>query len=49
MAMAKIREEFPAKIDARGRIQVPRDFLESITKKDPAYRERLFRVVIRGE
>ena len=47
--MKKIREEFPAKIDARGRIQVPRDFLESIAKKDPGYRERLFRVVLRGE
>jgi DNA-binding transcriptional regulator/RsmH inhibitor MraZ len=47
--MKKIREEFPAKIDARGRIQVPRDFLDSIAKKDPAYRERLYRIVIRNE
>jgi DNA-binding transcriptional regulator/RsmH inhibitor MraZ len=47
--MKKIRETFPAKIDARGRIQVPRDFLDAIAKKDPAYRERLFRVVLRAE
>ncbi|MCK9569648.1 hypothetical protein M0R72_11965 [Candidatus Pacearchaeota archaeon] len=47
--MQKIRDDFPAKIDSRGRIQVPRDFLESIEKKCPNYREKLFRVVVRSE
>jgi hypothetical protein len=47
--MTKIVETFHAKIDARGRIQVPARFLEAMERQDPDYRSRSFRVTLAAE